>query len=158
MSNDSNRKTLETHVKSNIIKNSKKIREKHSNISEIVDEMPKTLEVKNIYDLSKQLKNSYLMIVRNHAKQPKTRYFLAISLASQSSDLLVNLTREFVNKDDEIKLIQFSIHPESMRVSLLALKEIVSVENYSRSIELLQDLRKKFRQKLTKIANQVENE
>ena len=98
------------------------------------------------------------MIVRNHAKQPKTRYFLAISLASQSSDLLVNLTRELVNKDDNMKLIQFSIHPKSMRVSLLALKELNSAENYSRSVEVLQELRKKFRQKLTKIANQVENE
>ena len=154
MSNDSNRKTLETHVKSNIIKNSKKIREKHSNISEIVDKTPKTLEVKTIYDLSNNLNNTYLMVVRNHSKQPKTRYFLAISLASQSSDLLVNLTREFVNKNDEIKLLQFSIHPKSMRVSLLALKELNSIENYSHSIGLLQELRKQFRQKLTKMTNQ----
>ena len=152
MSNDrdSNRKSLETHVKSIIIKNSKKVREKHSNISEIVDKIPKTLEVKTIYDLSN---NVYLMVVRNHSKQPKTRYFLAISLASQSSDLLVNLTREFVNKNDEIKLIQFSIHPKSMRVSLLALKELNSVENYSHVIGLLQELRKQFRQKLTEMTS-----
>ena len=154
MSNDSNQKTLETHVKSNIIKNSKKIREKHSNISEIVDKIPKTLEVKTIYDLSKSFKNMYLMVVRNHSKQPKTRYFLAISLASQSSDLLVNLTRELVKEGDEIKLIQFSIHPKSMRVSLLALKELNSAENYSQLIGLLQELRKQFRQKLTKMTNQ----
>jgi len=153
VSNDSNRKTLKIHVKSSIIKNCKKIRAKHSNISEIVDKVPKTLEIKSIYDLSKNFNNLYLMIVRNHSKQPKKRYFLAISLASQSSDLLVNLTRELVDKRDEIKLIQFSIQPKSMRVSLLALKELNSVENYSKPIELLQELRNKFRQKLLKIAS-----
>ena len=158
MSNELNQKELKTLVKSKIIKNSKKIREKHSNISELVNKTPKTLEVKNIYDLSEQHANLYLMVVRNHAKQPKTRYFLAISLASQSSDLVVNLARDIVKKDDDVRLIQFSIHPKSMRVSLLALKELTSIENYSHSIDLLQDLRRNFRQKLTKFANQGENE
>ena len=153
-----NHKALKAHLKTNIIKQAKKIKAKHSNISEFVDKTPKTLEMKNIYDLNNQYANMYLMIVRNHAKHPKIRYFLAISLASQSSDLLVNLTRDIINKKDNVKLIQFSIHPKSMRVNLLALKELTSVENYSSSIELLQDLRKQFRQKLTKFANQGENE
>ena len=153
-----NYEALEAHLKANVIKEAKKIKAKHSNISEIVDNTPKTLEMKNIYDLNNRYANTYLMIVRNHAKRPKMRFFLAISLASQSSDLLVNFTRDIIKKEDNIKLIQFSIHPKSMRVNLLALKELTSVENYSSSIELLQDLRKQFRQKLTKFANQGENE
>ncbi len=153
MSNIASRKSLETSIKSTIIKNSKRIREKHSNISEIVENTPKTLEIKKIYDLRKKYNNLYLMVIKNHSKNPKIRYFLTISLASQSSDLLVNLSREFVNKSDEIRLIQFSIHPKSMRVSLLALKELNSMENYTQSVELLNDLRNKFRQKLLKISN-----
>jgi len=153
-----NYETLEAYLKRNILKKAKKIKEKHSNISEIVDKTPKTLEVNNIYDLSKQFNNLYLIIVRNHAKRPKMRYFLAISLASQSSDLLVNLTRDIIKRDDNVRLIQFSLYPKSMRVNLLALKELTSVENYLHSIELLRDLRKQFRQKLTKLANRVENE
>jgi len=153
-----NHNTLKAHLKANIIKGAKKIKAKHSNISEIVDKTPKMLEMKNIYDLNNRYTNMYLMIVQNHAKRPKMRFFLAISLASQSSDLLVNFTRDIVKKEDNIKLIQFSIHPKSMRVNLLALIELTSVEDYSSSIELLQDLRKQFRQKLTKFANQGENE
>ena len=153
-----NHEALGAYLKTNIIKQAKKIKAKHSNISEIVDKTPKTLEMKNIYDLSNQYANMYLMIVRNHAKRPKMRYFLSISLASQSSDLLVNLTRDIISKEDNVKLIQFSIHPKSMRVNLLAIKELISVDNYSDSIELLRDLRKKFRQKLTELANQGENE
>jgi len=153
-----NREALEAHLKKYVLKKAKKVKAKHSNISEIVNKMPKTLEVNNIYDLSKEFNNFYLIKVQNHAKRPKMRYFLAISLASQSSDLLVNLTRDLINKEDNIRLIQFSIHPKSMRVNLLALKELTSVEKYLHSIEILNELRKKFRQKLAKIANQVENE
>jgi len=155
VSNDTNHKILKANIKNKIIKNSKKIREKHSNISEIVGKTPKILEVKDIYDLNKKISNMYLIVVGNHSKQPKTRYFLAMSLASQSSDFLVNLTRGIVKDSDTIRLIQFSIHPKSMRVSLLALKELNLFKNYSKSIELLQELRKQFRQKLTKITNQV---
>ncbi len=153
MSNTTSRKSLEASIKSNIIKNSKKIREKHSNISEIVENTPKTLEIKKIYDLRKEYNNLYFIVAKNHSKNPKIRYFLTISLASQSSDLLVNLSREFVSKNDDVRLIQFSIHPKSRRVSLLALKELNSMETYSQSIELLKNLRKKFRQKLSKISN-----
>ena len=158
MLNEVDRKALESHVKREIVKNSKKVREKHSNISEMVANTPKTLQVKKIYDLRKKHENFYLIIVRNHSKQPKVRYFLTILLAHQSSDLLVNLTKEFVDESKKLRLLQYSIYPKTMRVNFLVLKELNSIDDYTSSIEMLKELRKKFRQKLAKMTNLVENE
>ena len=152
----SNRSDLKSFIKDEFIKDTKKIRGKHSPISELVDNVPKSLKVEKMYDLSKKDKYTFLLIVRNYSKKPKLRYFLAISLAFNSSDLLVQFARDFALKD-ELKLIQYSVFPKTLRIQLLLLKELKNTEDYANSISILKTNRKEFRSALLKIKNLIEN-
>ncbi|MFX1256892.1 MAG: hypothetical protein ACFFAN_03455 [Promethearchaeota archaeon] len=152
----STQKTLKFYIKNKVIKEAERLRGKFAPFSELVDNIPKTLAIKEIYNL-KEHKYLFLIIVKNYSRQLKLRYFLAIVLASQSSDLLVEFAKKFANKKN-LKLIQYSIFPENFRISLLSLKEINKFDDYSSLIELLTDFRKKFRNKLLKIKYLLENE
>ena len=148
---------LKSFIQNEIIKNLKKLRGKHSPISETVDNTPRTLLIEKIYDLSEIYKNFFLLIVKNYSKQPKSRYFLAISLANNSSDLLVQLAMEYTARN-ELKLIQYSIFPKTFRIQLLLLKEIKKIEDFTESIKKLKSFRKEFRFKLGQVKNLIENE
>ncbi|MFX0142870.1 MAG: hypothetical protein ACFE9C_02235 [Candidatus Hodarchaeota archaeon] len=148
---------LESFIKHEIIKGAKKIRGKHSPISEVVKNSSQSLRVEKIYDLGKIENNHFLLIVRNYTKKPKLRYFLAVSIANNSSDLLVQLARDYVIKND-LKLIQYSIFPKTLRIQLLLLKELEVIEDFTNSINKLKICRKDFRSKLLKIKNLLENE
>ncbi|MFX1388943.1 MAG: hypothetical protein ACFE9Z_02640 [Promethearchaeota archaeon] len=152
-----NHKELKVLVKTKIIKNVKRVRGKHSPISEAVNNVPQSLKIEEIYDLSKLEKHFFLIITRNYNKEPKLRYFLAISLANNSSDLLVQLARDFIVKSD-LKLIQYAIFIKTLRIQLLLLKEIYSIDDYSKSFKNLKNLRTRFRSRLLKIRNFIENE
>ncbi|MFX0007036.1 MAG: hypothetical protein ACFFA7_04145 [Promethearchaeota archaeon] len=147
---------LKSFVKREFMKEAKKVRGKHSPISERVDNVPQSLKVKKIYDLNKKERYSFLLITRNYNKKPKLRYFLAISLAYNSSDLLVQFARDFALKDD-LKLIQYSIFPKTLRIQLLLLKELKKVEDYANSINILKSNRKLFRSTLLKAKTIIEN-
>lgn len=147
---------LKSFVKREFMKEAKKVRGKHSPISERVDNVPQSLKVKKIYDLNKKERYSFLLITRNYIKKPKLRYFLAISLAYNSSDLLVQFARDFALKDD-LKLIQYSIFPKTLRIQLLLLKELKKVEDYANSINILKSNRKLFRSTLLKAKTIIEN-
>jgi len=151
-----NHNDLKSFIKHEIIKEIKKIRGKHSPISEVVNNVSQSLRVEKIYDLSKKEKYYFLLITRNYNKQPKLRYFLAISLANNSSDLLVQFARDFVIKSD-LKLIQYSIFPKTLRIQLLLLKELKLIEDYANSIDKFKNYRKEFRSNLVKVKNLVEN-
>jgi len=148
---------LTPYLKSKVIKNAQKLRGKFAAISEMIEDSPRTLTVQNIFKLRDELKRLFLFSVKNYDKHPKIRYFLAIQLASQSSDFLVALSRDFAIKND-LKLIQYSVVPKTTRISLLSLKEIKEIEDFEKSIGVLQDFREKFRKKIAKIKNLVENE
>ena len=150
-------KELKSFVESEVIKDIKKIRGKKAPIAEIVDNTLFALPVKSIYNMNEIIKKFYFIIVKNHLKQPKLRYFLAISLAGSSSDLLVQIAKDFAIKND-LKLIQYSIYPKTLRTQLLSMKEIKNSTDYSNSIEVLKALRKDFREKLAKLKRLVENE
>ena len=150
-------KELKSFIESEIIKDIKKIRGKRPPIAEIVDNTLLALPVKSIYDLNEIVKKFYFFIVQNHLKQPKIRYLLAISLANNSSDLLVQLAKEFALKNG-LKLIQYSINPKTLRIQLLSMKEIKDPKDYSNSIEVLKSFRKDFREKLVRLKKLVENE
>lgn len=152
----SNQKDLKIFLETKIIKNLKKLKGKHAPISEIANNMTKVLLVKSIYDLRENLKNCFLLNVKNYTKSPKFRHFLAISLANNSSDFLVQLASDFATKND-LKLIQYPIFPTTLRIQLLLLKEVKKVEDYSKSIEILEIYRDDFRKKLVKVKNLVEN-
>ena len=152
-----NEKELKSFVESEVIKDIKKIRGKKAPIAEIVDNTLLALPVKSIYDMNEVIKKFYFFIVQNHSKQPKLRYFLAITLADISSDLLVQIAKEFAIKNG-FKLIQYSIYPKTLRTQLLSMKEIKNPTDYSNSIEVLKAFRKDFREKLVKLKKLVENE
>jgi len=78
-------------------------------------------------------------------------------LAHNSSDLLVQLARDFAVRND-LKLIQYSIFPKNFRIQLLLLKEIEKAKDYTSFIEILKTYRRQFRHKLERIKNLVENE
>ena len=148
---------LKSFIKNEIIKKVKKLKGKHAPISELVNNVSKPLSVEKIYDLSEKNKYYFLVIVKNYSKRPKLRYFLAILLANNSSDLLVQLARDYAIKHD-LKLIQYSLFPKTLRIQLLLLKEIKKIEDYSNFIEKLNHFRKEFRSKLVKIKKIIENE
>jgi len=148
---------LKSYLKNKIINNAQKLKGKFAAISELIDNSQRTLTVQNIFKLKNALKGMFLFTVKNYDKVPKIRYFLAMQLASQSSDLLVALSRDFAIKND-LKLIQYSIYPKSTRTNLLSLKELKEVEDIEKSIGILQDFREDYKKKIVKIKNLVENE
>ncbi len=147
---------LKSYIENNILKSAKKFKGKFLPFSELVEGEPKTLLVKKIYNLKNQLKNFFLIIVRNHSNQPKIRYFIAISLASQSSDFLVLLARDFASKN-ALKLIQYSLNPKhNYGITLLALRELIKIEEISNSINLLKEFRENFRKKLMNLKSLID--
>jgi len=151
-----NQKSLKSFIKTQILKTAKKLKGKYNPISELVDNIPRTLKIREIYKIEDSLKNLFLIIVNNYSKQPKVRYFLALILASQSSDLLVSLVKDYATMNN-LKLIQYSLFPKNIRISLLTLTEIQTVEDFSNSIELLKNFRNYFRKTFEKIKNLIEN-
>ncbi len=149
--------SLESYLKTEVIKKARKLKGRYPSISEIVDGTPRILKIKNFYEMKEEFKNYYLIKVKNYYNEPKFRHFLAIVLASQSSDLLVLITRELIKEIGNTKLIQFSIHPKNFRVSLLSLKEIRNKDDFLKSVKILKDLRINFKKKLDKIQNIIEN-
>ncbi|TXT67305.1 MAG: hypothetical protein BAJALOKI1v1_130040 [Promethearchaeota archaeon] len=119
-------------------------------ISEIIDDKQYQLKVKGIYTLSAPHDHIYLFIIRNYNKNPKKRYFLCSSLASVSSDLLVLVAKDFALQHD-IKLIQYSLNPNLLRLNLLALKEITIPKDFSQILSLLREYKSIFKIRLRKI-------
>lgn len=153
----SNIEFLESFLKTEIIKKAKKLKARYPSISEIVDGTPKILKIKNFYEMKDEFKNYYLIKVKNYNNDPKFRHFLAIILASQSSDFLASITKELIKEIGNIKLIQFSIYPKNFRISLLSLKEIRNEDDFLKSVKILKDLRINFKKKLDKIKNLIAN-
>ncbi len=149
----SNPTLLKKFLESNVIKSTKKLKGKFAPISYKVDNIRRTLIIKNIF----QFRDVFLLITRNYTKEPKFRYFLAMLLATQSSDFLVSISKDFAIKN-KLKLIQYSLFPKNLRVCLLSIKEIRNIEDYSKSIEVLQEFKREFRNIMQKIKKLVENE
>ena len=153
----SDQEHIKTFVKTNLTKVSKKVKGKHSPISEVVDEVQRVLKVQSINDLNQLHKNFYFFKVKNYIKNPKFRYFLSVTLANNSSDLLVQLAKDYLIKN-KLKLIQYSIFPDTLRVQLLLLKEIKHTEDYNQGIKALNKIRISFHNKIIRLKNLVENE
>ncbi len=153
----SNIKFLESFLKIELIKKAKELKARYPSISETVDGKPKILKIKNFYEMKDEFKNYYLLKVKNYNNNPKFRHFLAISLASQSSDFLASIAKELIKEIGDIKLIQFSVYPKNFRINLLSLKEIRSKDDFLKSVKILKDLRINFKKKLDKIKKLIEN-
>ncbi len=133
-------------------KKAKKIRGKHSTLSELVDRAPKILKIENIY-IMPESNHHILFITKNHSRRPKKRIFLGISLASQSSDLLVNIAKKMSKNKENVRFVQYSLYPNTSRVNLIAMLEVLSSEEYEGSIDFLSELRRKYRKELISIAD-----
>ena len=155
MSN-SKEEDFKSFVKSDIIYKIRKVKGKYPPIAENVENKPHSLSVKSVYDLNANLKNFYFITLKNYSKSPKYRYFLVISFANNSSDLLVQLAREIVLKLD-LKLIQYSIYPKTLRIQLLCMVEIQTIKNYNTSIKVLKSARKEFREILVRLKDLIQD-
>ena len=154
ISND--KENLNSYLKRELLNDAKRLKNKYPPISEKIKGVHKSLKIKKIYELEENHKNLYLIIAKNYSKKPKYRHFLAILLASQSSDLLVSLAKGF-SKEHNLKLIQFSIYPQHFRVTLFSLKELNTTDNFSESINLLKEFRNKYRKELENLKNLIKN-
>ena len=156
MSSDNDTKeNLQRYLKREILKDAKRIKNKYPPISEKINGVSKSLKIKNIHELKGNLNNFIVITTKNYAKNPRYRYFLAILLASQSSDLLVNLAKEF-SKKNRLKLIQFSLRPQHFRVGLFSLKELRDKDKISEAINLLKEFRIKYRKDIEKLGKLME--
>ncbi|MBY9006394.1 MAG: hypothetical protein KGD63_06520 [Candidatus Lokiarchaeota archaeon] len=134
----------------------KKIKGKYPPISEIVNRDVKLLKIKNIYKINDEIPKLYLFHLRNYSNNPKQRYFIVYILASQSSDFIVHLAKELAINNN-LRLIQFCLHPKTYRVNLLLLKELKKSEDYSEIIEIFKKINKKFKDKMEGIQKFLEN-
>ncbi|MFX1260108.1 MAG: hypothetical protein ACFFAN_19845 [Promethearchaeota archaeon] len=144
-------------IERNLIKNMKKLRGKYAPIAEIVKDTSNTLSVKSIYDLRTKFKNFFLFVAKNYSKHPKFRFFIAIILANNSSDLLVLFARDYARKNN-LKLIQYSIFPKTFRTQLLLIKEVKKIDDITNSIQILKDFKLIFQNNLVRLKNLIENE
>ncbi len=150
------KENLQNHLKKTILKDAKRLKNKYPPISEKVNGIVKSLKIKDIYELKGNLNNFIFITTKNYTNKPKYRYFLAISLASQSSDLLANLAKEY-SKKNHLKLIQFSLHPQHFRVGLFSLKEIENKDEISKVVNLLKDFRIIYRKDLDNLGKLIEH-
>ncbi len=150
-----NKENLQHYLKKEILKDAKRLKNKYPPISEKVNGVSKSLKIKSIYELKGNLNNFIFITTKNHNKNPKHKYFLAILLASQSSDLLVGLAKEF-SKKNRLKLIQFSLHPQHFRVGLFSMKEMHGKDNFSEAVNLLKEFRVLYRKDLEKLGKLIE--
>ena len=154
-SDNDTKEKLQRYLKKEILKDAKRIKNKYPPISEKINGISKSLKIKNIYELKGNLNNFIIITTKNYAKNPRNRYFLAILLASQSSDFLVSLAKEF-SKQNRLKLIQFSLHPQHFRVGLFSLKELRNKDKISEAINLLKEFRIMYRKDLEKLGKLIE--
>ena len=150
-----NKESLKSYLKKELLNGAKRVKNKYPPISEKVDGISKSLNIRTIHELRGNLNNFFLFTTKNYSKNPRHRYFLAIILASQSSDLLVNLAKEF-SKRNRLKLIQFSLHPQHSRVGLLSLKELRNKDKISETVNLLKEFRIMYRKDLEKLGKLIE--
>ena len=143
-------------IEKEILKQASKIRGAHLPISQKIKGKVHVLKIQSIYRLLDEKNEYFLFKAKNYIKKPKNLYFLAIKLASQSSDLLVSLAKPYAKKN-QYELIQYAIHPKSLRVSLLALQEIRNAEDYPQMMEDLNKFKTDFRNKLDHLQKSLEN-
>ena len=139
-------------IENELLKNAKKFREKYPPISENIEGVQKVYPIKNVYQLFKEFKNFYLIIIDDSSIAQKKRYFLTIRLASQSSDILVKLAKKALKqKNLNFQLLQFALHPNNSRVNLLCISELKNFEDLVILSEQLNDIKLLFQEKMDKL-------
>ena len=147
------KKELKKQVKALILIDAKRLKEKYGTISENIKGVQKILTIKEIYQLNK-LKDFFLITVSDSSTSPKIQYFLSIMLASQSSDFLVNIAKSIIKQEKTgFRLIQFLLHPKSLRTNLLCLLDLNDPKELDTLIEKLEKVRKLFKERIDNLIN-----
>lgn len=146
-------KNLKDFIKE-ITKDAVTLKGKHPPFSEKKKGNYRQLKIKKIYKINKQKKGFFLINARNYEKRPKYRYFLVALLAYVSSDLLVEIAKDFAIKNN-IKLIQYSLYPKTQRINLLGLKELKNRDEYSQALDLLKSFKINFHNSLETMKNMI---
>ena len=146
---------LGSRIKEKLLKDSHRLKEKYPPLSYIINDTQLIFQINRLYELSGDLKQLYMIFAKS--KNGKLRYFICITLASQSSDFLVSLARKTIKDETSLRLLQFSLIPKHLRVNLLCLKEIEQEDDLQGSITLLKQVRSRFRKTLEKITSQMDN-
>ena len=148
-------KELGSIIKEKLLRGSRRIKERYPPLSDIINGTKLTLQINRLYELSGDLRQFYIIIAK--PKNGNLKYLICITLASQSSDFLVSLARTTVKDETNLRLLQFSLIPKHLRVNLLCLKEIEHEDDLQGIIDLLKQVRSRFRKTLEKIASQMDN-
>ena len=153
-----NPKILKKYLKNEILKDSHKLKGSFPPISERDGKVEKILKIKKIYSLSGSYQNLFMIKLHDLSDKPKTNYFFAIRLASQSSDLLVALARDLIQDKTKIKLIQFPLYPSNLRITLLALKKYEVLDDPIPNLSELKALKTEFRKRLVQFKKFLANQ
>lgn len=146
---------LSNRIKEKLLGDSHRLKEKYPPLSYIINDTQITLQISRIYELSGDLKQLY--IIMGKSKEKILKYLFCIKLASQSSDFLVNIARKTIENESNLRLLQFSLIPKHLRLNLLCLKEIEHEDGLQDIIDLLKQIRSRFRKTLDKLISQMEN-
>ena len=147
---------LGNRIKEKLLRDSHRLKEKYPPLSYIINGTQKTLQISRLYELSGDLKQLYMILGKS--KNEKLKYLICIKLASQSSDFLVSLARKAIEDESNLRLLQFSLIPKHLRVNLLCLKEIEREDDLQDVIDLLKQVRSRFRKTLEKLTSKMEND
>lgn len=144
---------LKSKIKNDLISKGNRLRNKYPPISKKNDGGLLIQKIKKIFQLKEDFKNFYLINTKSTNRHKEKRYYLALIIASQSSDLLVKIAQNVIIEEKDLRLIQFSFHPEHSRVSLALLKELDELSDFNQLKTKLNSLRSKF---LTKLNNLID--
>jgi hypothetical protein len=143
---------LKKAIENELLKDTKKLREKYPPISENIEGVQKVYPIKKIYQLFNGFKNFYLILINDSTIEQKVRYFLTIRLASQSSDFLVKLAKKALKqKNLNFQLIQFALHPNNSRINLLCISELKNFDALMTLRQQLNEIKLLFQEKMDKL-------
>jgi hypothetical protein len=144
---------LKEKIKQDLLSKATKLNHKYPPISDRIDDKLRVQKIKKIFQLKEDYQNFYLIITKLKNDNKEKKYYLALIVAVQSSDLLVKIAKKLVLNEEHIHLIQFPFHPKHFRVSLAFLRELEEFMDIDELKNKLNTLRTKFLMKLNNIIN-----
>ena len=142
---------LKDKIKQDLLPKGTKLRNKYPPISELTNGKLVVQKIKSIFQLKEEFTNYYLLLTKSISERKEKRYYLALIIASQSSDLLAKIAKNVILDETKIRLIQFSFHPKHFRVNLTLLRELDEFTDFEKLRSKLNSLRTQFLTKLNSI-------
>jgi hypothetical protein len=144
---------LKEKIKRDLLTKATKLNNKYPPISDRSNDRLRVQKIVKIFQLKEDYQNFYLIITKPKNDNKEKKYYLALVIAVQSSDLLVKIAKKLVSNEGHIQLIQFAFHPKHFRVSLAFLRELEELMDIDDLKNKLNSLRTKFLMKLNNIIN-----